>query len=541
MAEVDATVSRDNSPGIVSRVSQSREVGALLAVAVLVALGGVIRADVFLSTDNLLGIVRNTAITAIIGYGMTLLMVSGEFDLSVGSLMAVCGALVATLYTGGYPIAFIIMLVLLSAAIYGLFQGLLITKLGLPSLIVTIGTLTLLRGVNLVILGGQTASIGSDNYPALLFWFGGVLELDWLASVVDRFPVQILWTGLFLVAGYYVLNHTAFGYRSMFTGGAEESAERTGIKTDQVKIINFMLVAVLAAFAGISQLAFTQAVSPSTGQGVELIVIASVVIGGTNLFGGEGSMPGTFLGALVFALTQNILVLAGLGVRLFQVFTGIFIIAAVLIEVLSRDLRVTYFTDGYLAPLRRIATDTDSFFAHVRDDVQGIDGPLVFAAIGTAVWALVALVLLSVVNAVLGWEFSFLIVNAGVAAIGTLPLVAFMLTAALLLLTAVFLHAGVTAAGTRRGFNTTLQAVIYSFAPLVLLFVPVLLIGWEFVLPVVVLSVAVVAIPTLFLLYRSTSVLHELDSRHALSAVAAVVVLWTVVGAYVTVQLAAVS
>lgn len=541
MAEVDATVSRDNSPGIVSRVSQSREVGALLAVAVLVALGAVIRADIFLSTDNLLGIVRNTAITAIIGYGMTLLMVSGEFDLSVGSLMAVCGALVATMYTGGYPIAFVVMIVLLSAAVYGLFQGLMITKLGLPSLIVTIGTLTLLRGVNLVILSGQTASIGSDNYPALLFWLGGVLELGSLTGVISQFPVQILWTGLFLGVGYYVLNHTAFGYRSMFTGGAEESAERTGIKTDQVKIINFMLVAVLAAFAGMSQLAFTQAVSPSTGQGVELIVIASVVIGGTNLFGGEGSMPGTFLGALVFALTQNILVLAGLGVRLFQVFTGIFIIAAVLIEVLSRDLRIEYFTEGYLTPLRSISTDTDSFFEFVRDDVQGIDEPLVFAAVGTVIWAVVALVGMLLVGATLGWEFSFLIVNDGVAALGTLPLVAFMLTAGTLLLTAVFLHAAVTTLGTRRDFDTTIQGVIYSFAPSLLLFLPVLLAGWNFLTPIVLASVVLVATPVLVLLYRSTRILHELSGREALSAVSAVAVLWIVVSAYVALQLAVVG
>jgi len=541
MAEVDASVSRDSGLGSVSRLLQSREVGAILAVSVLLALGTIVRADVFLSTDNLVGIVRNTAVTAIIGYGMTMLMVSGEFDLSVGSLMAVCGALVATMYGTGYPILFVVLLVLLFAALYGLFQGLMITKLGLPSLIVTIGTLTLLRGANLVILQGQTATIGSDNYPNLLFYIGGVAELASGPALLQQFPIQIVWTIAFLVLGYYVLNRTAFGYRSMFTGGNQESAQRTGIKTDHVKIINFMLVAVLAAFAGIGQLAFTQAVSPSTGQGTELIVIASVVIGGTNLFGGEGSMPGTFLGALVFALTQNILVLAGLGVRLFQVFTGIFIISAVLIEVLSRDVRIEYLTDEYIAPLKEIISDTTGFFEYVRSDVQGIDEPLMFATIGTLIVTFVTLVAMTVVDFAVGWGFSFAIVRPGVAALGTLPLVTFMSIAGLLLLTAVFLHASVKAVGTRRDFDTTLQGVIYSFAPAVLLFLPILLAGWDFIMPVVAVAAALIFLPSLYFLYSSTQILHEVSRQNAALSVVMTVILWALVVAFTLTQISAVN
>ncbi|WP_160140720.1 ABC transporter permease [Haloarcula mannanilytica] len=510
-------------------------------MSVLLILGTLVRADVFLSTDNMVGIVRNTAVTAIIGYGMTLLMVSGEFDLSVGSLMAVCGALVATMYGTGYPILFVVLLVLLFAALYGLFQGLMITKLGLPSLIVTIGTLTLLRGANLVILQGQTATISSDNYPDLLFYIGGVAELASGPALIQQFPIQIVWTILFLVLGYYVLNRTAFGYRSMFTGGSQESASRTGIKTDHIKIINFMLVALLAAFAGIGQLAFTQAVSPSTGQGTELIVIASVVIGGTNLFGGEGSMPGTFLGALVFALTQNILVLAGLGVRLFQVFTGIFIISAVLIEVLSRDVRAEHLTNGYIEPLTDLVSDAESFFEYVRSDVQGIDEPLMFATVGTIILTLVTLVVMTVVDVMVGWGFSFAIVSPGVAALGTLPLVMFMMMAGLILLSTVFLHAGVKTIGTRRDFDTTLQGVIYSFSPAVLLFIPVLLSGWDFIAPLVIGVAALVFLPTLYLLYRSTQVLHEFSGRNAALSVAMMVILWALVVAFTLTQISTIN
>ena len=537
MAEVETPASRDSGLGVVGKLLQSREVGAILAVVVLILLGSIVRADVFLRSDNLLGIVRNTAVTAIIGYGMTLLMVSGEFDLSVGSLMGVSGALVATMYTGGLPITLVIPIVLFLAVVYGLLQGLLITKLGLPSLIVTIGTLTLLQGLNLVILGGQTASIASSNIPPLLFGLGGVLEFSQPIVGIAQVPIQIIWTIVLLALGYYILNKTVFGYRAKFTGGDQESADRTGIKTEQVKIINFMIVALLAAFAGMSQLAFTNAVSPSTGQGTELIVIASVVIGGTNLFGGEGSMSGTFLGALVFALTQNILVLAGLGVQLFQVFTGIFIIGAVLVEVLSRDLRVEYLTDGYLSPLRDIITTTESFFEYVRSDVQGIDKPLIFATVSALVWGVVTLIAVLIGEAVTNLSFVFLIPHTGVSALGTVPMTALMVTASMVLITAIFLHAAAKLFGTHREFDTTIQAVIYSFTPTALLFIPVLLFGWNFVLPVVLAALLVVVLPILYLLYNSTRILHELGRKEALMAVATTVVLWTVVGIYTVLQL----
>lgn len=540
MAEASAAVNSKERFGFVTSVFQRREVGALLAVVVLVAVGSFLRSDVFLSADNIIGVLRNTAVVAIIGYGMTLLMVSGEFDLSVGAWMAVSAGIVLMLLLNGYPVLFAILLVLLLAALYGLFQGLLVTKLGLPSLIVTIGTLTLLRGSLLVILKGVTQSLPSAEYPRVLFYLGGIAQIQEASFLpINQFPIQIFWTLLLLGLGYYVLNKTAFGYRSMFTGGNQDSAERTGIKTDHVKIINFMLVAILATFAGIGQLAFTQAVSPLTGQGIELIVIASVVIGGTNLFGGEGSIPGTFLGGLVFALTQNVLVLAGLGVRLFQIFTGIFIIAAVLIEVLSRELRPSALIDEFFDPFTSIVRDPVGFFEYVRTDVQGIDKPLVFLTVSTVIWTVVTLVLMFIVNAVVGWEFNFIIVKNDISAIGTMTIVALGLMAAIALLTAVFLHAASKALGSTEDFDTSLQGIMYGLAPSVLLFVPVLLSGWDFLGTVVLATVVLIALPTLYLIYRATKILHGFDAKKSAAVVTATVVLWVLILVYVNLQLAA--
>lgn len=540
MTETEKPVSRDQNVSLSSSLFQRREIGAILAVAVLVSIGVFVNSEVFLSSDNILGILRNTAVVGIIGYGMTLLMVSGEFDLSVGSAMAVAAALTAVLLMQGYPFVFTVVIVLALAALYGMFQGLLITKLGLPSLIVTIGTLTLLRGLLLVVLGGVTFSLGAETYPDLLFYLGGVFTVKEASFLpMNSFPMQIFWTILLLGVMYYILNKTPFGSRSRFTGGAKESAERTGIDTDTVKILNFMLVAVLAAFAGIGQLGFTRAVAPSTGQGIELIVIASVVIGGTNLFGGEGSIPGTFLGALVFAFTQNILVLAGMGVRLFQIFTGIFIIGAVLVEVLSRELRYELFLEQYVTPLVDVLSDPASFFQRVKTDIQGVDQPLVFQTVNTLVLSSVTLLGMVVITQLVGWEFSLLFVKAGLGALGAIPALSLLLMAAVILLTAGALHTATLALGSTEEFETTLQGVMYSLTPMVLLFVPLLLAGTNFLTLVVLATVAALAIPSVYLLYVSTQTLHDFDSRNTLVSVAATLLFWVLALVYVSSQISA--
>lgn len=535
MGQASATLIKERSIDNISNLIKRREVGAILAVVVLLVVGSLIRADVFWSGGNIIGILRNTATVAIIAYGMTLLMVSGEFDLSVGSWMAVAAALTATMFLDGWPILVVIGFVLLLSAIYGLFQGLLVTKLGLPSLIVTIGTLTLLRGVLLVIVGGVTVTISE---PDSLFYLGGSLDLAALPGLErGLLPIQILWTFALLAVAFYVLNKTAFGYRSQFTGGNVDSARRTGIKTDHVKIINFMIVAVLAAFAGMSQLAFTQAVGPLTGQGIELIVIAAVVIGGTNLFGGEGSMIGAFLGALVFALTQNVLVLAGLGTQLFEIFTGIFIIAAVLVEVLSRSVRLKALAVQYLNPLKELVSGPADFFQYVKTDVQGIDKPVSFLTISTVILSVLTLAVLFIGDALVPWRFSFVIVTAGASAFGTVPVITFGLIAMLALLSGIFLHVPVKVFGSDRDFDTTLQGVMYSLAPSVLLFIPILLTGWAFLDVLVSAITALIVIPMLYLLYTAMRILHDLDTRDAAISVGFTVLVWALIMAYVGLQL----
>lgn len=540
MREDAVARSSQRTSGLLSSVLQGREIGAFAAVVMLITIGTFINSSVFLSSNNILNVVRNTAVVAIIGYGMTMLMVAGEFDLSVGEVMAVGAAILGIMVQAGYPLLFSVSVVLVLAALYGIFQGLLVTKLALPSLIITIGTMTLMRGVLMIVVGGRTFSFSSDAYPDLLTYFGGVISIDEASFLpVNQFPMQILWTFVLLGVMYYVLNRTPFGARSMFTGGARMSAARTGIDTDLVKISNFLIVAVLAAFTGIGQLAFTQAVGPSTGQGLSLVVIASVVIGGTDLFGGDGSIPGVFLGASVFALTQNILVLSGMGVRLFQVFTGLFIISAVLIEVLSRELGPEFVQDKYLNSFASIVTAPGEFFTYVREDIQDIDDPLAFQAFNGVVLSLFALVGIFVLPIIFGREFSLGIISGGIGALGTVPTVAFIALGVLTSFTAVPLYGATMLRGSKKRFKTSLQCVLYSLAPAVLLFVPILLAGFRFLDIVVGISAVLVALPVVYLLLKSTRILHEFDTKDTVVSVAITVIVWALVALFAMTQLSA--
>lgn len=493
-----------------------REFGVTLAVLGLAVVGILLRADVFLTASNISGIIRNAAVVGIIGYGMTILVSAGDFDLSVGSMMALSAGLTATMLVAGFPVELVFVLIFLFAVIYGLLQGILVTKMGIPSLILTIGTLTLLRGVHLIVTDGQTQSLSDSEMPALLHAMGGTISVP---QPLGQFPLQIVWLLGLLGLFHYLLFHTPFGYRTLVTGGDEEAARYTGINTDQVKIAGFAIVSVLAAFAGLSQLAFTNSVSPLTGDGVALVVIAAVVIGGTDIFGGEGSIVGTLLGALVFALIQNVLVLAGLGAQLFSVFTGVFVILAVAFDELAQRTRYEKIETLFTDPLRNVATQPFRFFESVDEDVRGITAPLVFLScicLTMTVFTLAG-VLLSVVG-VVGFEFSVFIISGGVGALATVPLFVFGAVAGLTFLFVVFLHAVTTLAGSRATIDKSIQAVSYSFAPLVLGVVPLLLLGYGF-LSVLVLATAVPSgLAVVFLLARATMSLHGLDTRTAVAS-----------------------
>jgi simple sugar transport system permease protein len=560
---------------LTERILNQREFGVVLAVLALAIIGAFVRADVFLTIGNISGVLRNAAVVTIVGYGMTMLITAGEFDLSVGSMMGLGGALMTVMRIEGYSVPFIFLVVIVFAIIYGVTQGLLVTKLGLPSLIVTIGTLTLMNGATLIVLGNVTQAIPSEQTTTMLNALGATFNLPFPVLIpfteIQLFtipaitysipfvhnetqaftsvPIQIFWMLAIGLVFHYFLFYTRFGYRTRATGGDEKSARYTGISTDQIKIANFALVAVLAVFAGMSQVSFTGNASPTTGAGLELIVIASVVIGGTDLFGGEGTMIGTVLGALVFSLTQNILVLAGMGTQLFSVLTGAFIIFAVGIDALTRHTGEGVVDEKLVTPIKWLSRDPRGFYRHVGDEVQGITPAIAFATLVAVIWAvpLILLVTLSFVGTslfgapVIPFEFSLLIVSSGVGAVGTVPVLAFVTVGGTYFLTVLFVHGFARALGGTGGFESSVQIVGFALAPTAAVFVPMALQGFQFLPVLVAVTALPILVAVLGLLYFGIDELYDLPRERSVATAVGTVLLWALVVATISSELAAVA
>jgi ribose/xylose/arabinose/galactoside ABC-type transport system permease subunit len=330
----DATVSRKGDVGVLDRLFRRREAGVLFGFVVLVALVAITQPDVFFDWNRMSGItarlLRQIAPYLIIGIGMTYLIIGGEFDLSVGSMYAVGGISFAILLTDyRLKVLVAVVAVLLIGVIVGLTNGIIVTKIGVPSLITTIGMLSVLRGVAFYLTPG-----GSVQMPSL-----GSLEVFGGSFVIAGLEIshQVFWSvGLLLVFGF-LLQKTSFGYHVYATGDDADAAEMTGINTDRVKIANFVLTATLAAFAGVVAVSYFGSMFGTAGSGFELLIIAAVVIGGTNLFGGEGTLSGMFLGSLVIGIIPVLLVLNGLAVEIQELLTGVVIILAVVLDILFRQ------------------------------------------------------------------------------------------------------------------------------------------------------------------------------------------------------------
>ncbi len=305
------------------RVRESGTIIALLIICIFLAT----TTKSFLLPLNLVNVLRQMSEISIIAVGMTFLIITAEFDLSVGSMYGL-GAVVTGILVRDYGwnmwASFALSLVL--AAAVGLFNGTLTTKVKIPSFIVTLGMLSVLRGAALVIAEGYPVA----EYPDSSFF-------DVFASRLFGFlPTQVLWMLLINIVGSIVLSRFVFGYHVYSTGSNMRATMLSGINTDWVKIRCFMITSVLAAFSGGLMLAHLSSAGPLAGTGMELDVIAAVVIGGTALSGGSGSVLGTFLGAAIMSVLRNGLVLLGVSAYWQQGIIGAVIIVAVVIDTLSK-------------------------------------------------------------------------------------------------------------------------------------------------------------------------------------------------------------
>lgn len=282
----------------------------------------------FLTIENIINISRQMAINLIIGVGMTFCIISGGLDLSVGSVgvMAGCLAGITLAKTSNVPMAIVVGL--LSGIIVGSLNGLIITQLKVPSFIATLGTMSIARGIALLVTGGYIISGFPDsfNFIGVGFLFG------------IPFPVILMIIIVYL--GHVLLAKTEFGLNTYAIGGNFKAARLAGLKTDTIITKIYILSGFLSALGGIILTARVVSAQPALMTTTNLDVIAAVVVGGTSLSGGVGSMLNTVLGTILMASLFNGLNLVGLGYEWQLIIIGIIVVIAVSLDMLSRRTEI---------------------------------------------------------------------------------------------------------------------------------------------------------------------------------------------------------
>lgn len=304
------------------------ELSALAIFLLLCIVFGIFN-DRFLTPGNLTVYLQPIPELAIVAIGVTILMISGEFDLSVGSVFGLTPMIAVLLMTtGGVPMAVAVLLGLLAAITVGFINGWITLNLRIPSFIATLGMLFMARSLSIVLAGG---------FPPV---FPRDAPVEWLVGRIDLFGLTPRMSVIYLIAiallFSFILRRTDFGHWIYATGGQTQAARDMGINTYRVKMACFMICSTLAGFAGIIQSFRVKVIVPNLGTGMELQAIAAAVIGGAALTGGIGSPIGAIVGAMLIAVIENILILSGINANWFSFAVGAMIVLAVVLNTQTR-------------------------------------------------------------------------------------------------------------------------------------------------------------------------------------------------------------
>ncbi|TGE39431.1 ribose ABC transporter permease [Desulfosporosinus fructosivorans] len=283
--------------------------------------------DAFFTVSNLFNVARQVSITAIIAAGMTLVILIAGIDLSVGSILAFSGATVAGLLSSNVPLPFAIVLALLVGTLFGLTNGFLVTKFGVPSFIVTLALMTIGRGMTLVYTKGYPLVVSNSSFRTI----GG--------GKILGVPLPIVIMLVVYAVMYWVLHYTSFGRYVYAVGGNEEASRLSGIRVNYVKIAVYGISGFLASLSALIYTSRLMSAQPTAGMGVELDAIAAVIIGGTSLSGGKGGIIGTLIGALIMGVLDNVLNLTNVSPFYQSIAKGLVILVAVIIDGKFSQLR----------------------------------------------------------------------------------------------------------------------------------------------------------------------------------------------------------
>lgn len=301
--------------------------GLLTVLAAIVAIFGM-ASDHFVSRVTLVTLANQVPALTVVAVGMTLVLVAGAIDLSVGSVMASCGAMLATALTQWHwPMPVAIAACVTLGALSGLVNGLVVVRWAIPSFIVTLGMLEIARGGAYLLTDSRSVFVGSA-----LDSIGAPVPGLWVSRA---FVVAVLLVG----AGQILLTRTVFGRYLVAIGTNREAVRLSGIDPRPVEIAVFAVAGALAGLGGLFHVAYLESADPNAGLGLELSAIAAVVIGGTSLMGGRGSVVASFLGVLIITALQAGLAQAGASEPLKRIVTGLVIIAAVVADTVRHRRR----------------------------------------------------------------------------------------------------------------------------------------------------------------------------------------------------------
>ncbi|GAV11624.1 ribose ABC transporter permease RbsC [Paenibacillaceae sp. P-4] len=299
----------------------TQKLGPLLGLFILIVIVSILNPS-FLEPLNILNLLRQVSINALIAFGMTFVILTGGIDLSVGSTLALSSAFVANMLVAGYDPILSILAGCLLGGVMGMINGLLVTQGKMAPFIATLATMTIFRGLTLVYTDGNPITGLGDSMTFQLFGRGYQFGIP-VPAITMIIAFAVLWV---------ILHKTAFGRKTYAIGGNEKAAIVSGIKVSRVKIMIYSLAGMLSALAGAILTSRLNSAQPTAGTSYELDAIAAVVLGGTSLSGGRGRIVGTLIGALIIGTLNNGLNLLGVSSFYQMVVKGIVILIAVLID-----------------------------------------------------------------------------------------------------------------------------------------------------------------------------------------------------------------
>jgi ribose transport system permease protein len=297
----------------------TRKMGIIVSLFLLILIFSILSPN-FFSKRNMINILQQTSINGVVALGMTFVIIIGGIDLSVGSIVALVGMVMAQNLVGGMNVAVAIILGLVLGLFLGFLNGIVIAKLKLQPFLVTLGTMSIYRGLTLIISNGLPVR----NLPKV---FSHILNA-WNAYI----PVPIIILLVLTVVCAYIIRYKKYGQHLFALGGNEEATRLSGINVDYVKILTYSLSGLFCAFAAVIFLGRLGAADPQAGNGYEMTAIASAAIGGASLMGGKGSIVGTIIGALILATLSNGLIILNVQSYYQTLAIGLIIILATILD-----------------------------------------------------------------------------------------------------------------------------------------------------------------------------------------------------------------